>query len=108
MRASANAATGAFVACIVVSVIVTPVADRLHLPSAALGFSPVVSMMPGFFLFHAASALVELVSIGPRAPAVLLTSVAVNGTTAFLVIAAMTLGLILPRMLYEHFLPGPE
>ncbi|MBT1514067.1 threonine/serine exporter family protein [Bradyrhizobium sp. SRL28] len=106
--ASANVATGAFVACIVVSVIVTPVADRLHLPFAAVGFSAVVSMMPGFFLFHAASGLVELVSIGPRAPAVLLTSVAVNGATAFLVILAMTLGLILPRMLYEHFLPGPE
>src|SRR6266702_2617032 len=106
--ASANAATGAFVACIIVSVIVTPVANRLHLPFAALGFSAVVSMMPGFFLFLAASALVELVSIGPRAPAVLLTSVAVNGTTAFLVILAMTLGLILPRLLFEHFLAAPE
>src|SRR6266702_1082615 len=61
---SANAATGAFVACIIVSVIVTPVANRLHLPFAALGFSAVVSMMPGFFLFLAASALVELVSVG--------------------------------------------
>jgi hypothetical protein len=59
-------------------------------------------------LFHAASGLVELVSIGPRAPAVLLTSVAANGTTAFLVILAMTLGLILPRLLFEHFLPAPE
>jgi uncharacterized membrane protein YjjP (DUF1212 family) len=106
--ASANAATGAFVACILVSVIVTPVANRLHLPFAALGFSAVVSMMPGFFLFHAASALIELVSIGPHAPAVLLTSLAVNGTTAFLVILAMTLGLILPRLLFEHFLPAPE
>ena len=106
--ASANVVTGAFVACIIVSIIVTPVANRLHLPFAALGFSAVVSMMPGFFLFHAASALVELVSIGPRAPAVLLTSAAVNGTTAFLVILAMTLGLILPRLLFGHFLPAPE
>jgi uncharacterized membrane protein YjjB (DUF3815 family) len=106
--APANAATGAFVACILVSVIVTPVADRLHLPFAALGFSAVVSMMPGFFLFQAATALVELVSIGPGAPAFLLTSAAVNGTTAFLVILAMTLGLILPRLLYEHFRPVPE
>jgi hypothetical protein len=79
--------------------------DRLHLPFATLGFSAAVSMMPGFFLFQAASALVELVSIGPRAPVTLLTSMAANGATAFLIITAMTFGLILPRMLLEHFLP---
>jgi len=104
---SASVATGAFVACMVVSVIVTPVGDRQCLPFAAVGFSAVVSMMPGFFLFHAASALVELVSIGPGAPAVLLTSAVVNGATAVLIILAMTLGLILPRLLFEHFLPAP-
>jgi hypothetical protein len=73
--AGANVATGTLVACIMVSIIVTPVVDRLHLPFAALGFSAVVSMMPGFFLFQAASALVELVSVGPRAPVTLLTSI---------------------------------
>ena len=98
----ANVATGALVACILVSIIVTPVADRLHLPFAALGFSAVVSMIPGFFLFEAAIALVELVSIGPHAPTALLTSIAVNGATAFLVVLAMTFGLIVPRMLLEH------
>lgn len=97
----ANVATGALVACILVSIIVTPVVDRLHLPFAALGFSAVVSMMPGFFLFEAASALVELVAMGPRAPVALLTNIAANGATAFLVILAMTFGLILPRMLLE-------
>jgi uncharacterized membrane protein YjjB (DUF3815 family) len=99
--AGANVATGALVACILVSVIVTPVVDRLHLPFAALGFSAVVSMIPGFFLFQAASALLELVSIGSRAPLTLLTNIAANGATAFLVILAMTFGLILPRMLLE-------
>ncbi len=105
--ADAHVAAGALAACILVGIIVTPVVDRLHLPFAALGFSAVVSMMPGFFLFHAASALVELVSIGPHAPADLLTSVVSNGTTAFLIILAMTFGLILPRMLFERFLPAP-
>jgi hypothetical protein len=89
------------------SVIVTPVVDRLHLPFAALAFSAVVSMIPGFFLFNAAAGLVELVSIGPSAPAALLTSIATSGATAFLIIMAMTFGLILPRMLLEHFLPHP-
>jgi uncharacterized membrane protein YjjP (DUF1212 family) len=105
--AGTNAATGALVACLLVSVIVTPVVDRLHLPFAALGFSAVVSMMPGFFLFNAATGLVELVSIGPSAPAALLTGVVTNGATAFLIIMAMTFGLILPRMLFERVLPAP-
>jgi hypothetical protein len=39
-------------------------------------------------------------------PAVL-TSIVANGTTAFLIILAMTFGLILPRMLFERFLPAP-
>ena len=99
--AGANVTTGALVACILVSIIVTPVVDRLHLPFAALAFSAVVSMIPGFFLFQAASAIVEVVSMGTRAPATLLTNIAANGATAFLVILAMTFGLILPRMLLE-------
>ena len=35
--------------------------------------------MPGFFLFNAATGLAELVSIGPSAPAGLLTSIAASG-----------------------------
>jgi uncharacterized membrane protein YjjB (DUF3815 family) len=102
-----NAAAGALVACMLVSVLVTPIVDRLHMPFAALAFSAVVSLMPGFFLFNAATGLVELVSIGPSAPAALLTSIAANGATAFLIIMAMTFGLILPRMLFERVLPAP-
>ena len=105
--AGTNAATGALVACVLVSVVVTPVADRLHLPFAALAFSAVVSLMPGFFLFNAATGLVELVSIGPAAPATLLTSIVSNSTTACLIIMAMTFGLILPRMLFERLTPSP-
>jgi hypothetical protein len=90
-----------------VSVLVTPVVDRLRLPFAALAFSAVVSLMPGFFLFNAATGLVELVSIGPSARAALLTSIATSGATAFLIIMAMTFGLILPRMVLEDAMPSP-
>jgi len=106
--AGTNAATGALVACMLVSVLTTPVADRLHLPFAALAFSAVISLMPGFFLFNVATGLVELVSIGPDAPPALLTSIATNGATAFLIILAMTFGLILPRMLFEGVLSAPS
>ncbi|MGY4480196.1 threonine/serine ThrE exporter family protein [Bradyrhizobium sp. USDA 3364] len=105
--AGGSAPTGALVACMFVSVVATPVAERLHLPFAAVAFSAVVSLMPGFFLFNAATGLVELVSIGPAAPAALLTSIATNGATAFLIIMAMTFGLILPRMLFERVAPSP-
>jgi uncharacterized membrane protein YjjP (DUF1212 family) len=103
----ASAPTGALVACLLVSVLATPVVDRLHLPFAAVAFSAVVSLMPGFFLFNAATGLFELVAIGPTAPAALLTSIAASGATAFLIIIAMTFGLILPRMLFERATPSP-
>ena len=102
--AGAGSATGALVACILVGTIGTPVADRLRLPFGALGFSAVVSMMPGFLLFRVASGLVELVSIGKDASADLLPNIVANGTTSFLIILAMTFGLILPRMLLKRFL----
>jgi uncharacterized membrane protein YjjB (DUF3815 family) len=105
--AGGSAPTGALVACMLVSILATPVVDRLHLPFAAVAFSAVVSLMPGFFLFNAATGLFELVSIGPSAPAALLTSIVTNGATAFLIITAMTFGLILPRALIERVRPAP-
>jgi hypothetical protein len=63
--------------------------------------------MPGFFLFNAATGLVELVSIGQSTPAALLTNIAANGATAFLIIMVMTLALILSRMLFERMTPSP-
>jgi uncharacterized membrane protein YjjP (DUF1212 family) len=101
--------TGALVSCLFVSVIITPVADRLRLPFAALAFSAVVSMMPGYNMFQSASALIRLVSNTPPAsPVALLISIAANGTTAFLIVLFMTIGLILPRMILEHYLPAND
>ena len=60
-----------------------------------------------FPAFTTATALVELVWTGPSAPAALLTSIVTNGATAFLIIMAMTFGLILPRMLFERVVPAP-
>jgi hypothetical protein len=62
--------------------------------------------LPRFFLHNAAAGFVELVSIGPSASAALPTSTAANGATAFLIILAMTFGLILPRMLFERVMPS--
>jgi uncharacterized membrane protein YjjB (DUF3815 family) len=100
--AGADVAVGALVACTLVGIVVTPIADRLHLPFAAVAFCAVVSMTPGFFLFRLASARIELVASGEPVPEDLVASMVANGTTAFLIILAMSSGLIVPRMLCDY------
>jgi uncharacterized membrane protein YjjP (DUF1212 family) len=97
--------TGALVACLVVSTLVTPIADRLRLPFAAVGFASVVSLIPGVFLFRMAGGLVELATVGGKAPPELLLSTATDGMTAVLILLAMAFGLIAPKMSIEHFYP---
>jgi hypothetical protein len=42
----------------------------------------------------------------PRAPQELVVQAVADGTTAILIILAMTFGLFLPKMCIEHFYPG--
>jgi uncharacterized membrane protein YjjP (DUF1212 family) len=102
--AGASLETGTLVACLMVGTIMTPIADRLRLPFAAFAFASVVSLIPGVFLFRMAGGLVDLIALGGKASPELLLGAIANGTTAFLIILAMTFGLILPRMCIEHFL----
>jgi uncharacterized membrane protein YjjB (DUF3815 family) len=100
--AGANAAIGAFAACLLVGVIVTPVADRARLPFAALAFASVVSLIPGVFLFRMAGGMVALVELGSKAPQDLSAQVLADGSLAILIILAMSLGLIFPRMCLQN------
>ena len=91
-----SAATGALIACLVVGLILTPVARRRQMPFAAIGFASVVSMIPGVFLFRMASGLLQLAN-GPHSTPELLSATITDGPTAGTIIVAMSFGLIVPK-----------
>jgi uncharacterized membrane protein YjjB (DUF3815 family) len=91
-----SAATGDLVACLVVGLILTPVhavGTCRSLPSA--------SMIPGVFLFRMASGFVQL-SEGSQTTLALISATVADGMTAVTIILAMTLGLIVPRMVIDR------
>jgi uncharacterized membrane protein YjjP (DUF1212 family) len=92
---------GALLACIVVGSALTLIARRRHMPFAAIGFAAVVSMVPGVFIFRMASGLL-LVGADPTGSSELLADAIGNGITATTIIFAMSLGLIVPKLIIDQ------
>ena len=65
-------------------------------------------MMPGIFVFKLASGLVEVYLAGSAATLSMLAEVVANGTATFLIVMAMTFGLIAPKMLIDGWIEARE
>ena len=94
-------ATSALIACLIVGFALVPVATRLRIPFAAIGFAAVVNLVPGVYVFRMLSGLTQV--IAGTATVHVLADTLTDGLTAFLIVLGMSVGLVVPMQLIAHF-----
>ncbi|SDA35701.1 threonine/serine exporter family protein [Sphingomonas sp. NFR15] len=94
-------AGGAAVAGLIAGLLLVPVSRRWHVPFAGIGFAAIVSLMPGVFVFRMAAGIIALSSAPTTSVPNLIEAVALDGLTAALIIATLTLGIIIPKLFYD-------
>jgi uncharacterized membrane protein YjjB (DUF3815 family) len=96
-------ASGAGLAALVAGVILVPVSRCRHLAFAGIGFAAIVSLIPGVLAFRIAAGLFALPTASSAQAVPLVQAIVMDGTTALLIIAAMTIGIVIPKHLYDAF-----
>jgi uncharacterized membrane protein YjjB (DUF3815 family) len=93
----------ALVACLIVGSVMTPLADKMRLPFAAVAFAAVVALIPGVYVFRMAEGFLRLAVAGAETPPGVLAGTLADGITALLITLCMAFGLILPKVCIERF-----
>lgn len=83
----------ALLSCLLVGSVLTPLAYRLRIPFAAVGFAAVVALVPGMYFFRAVAGVIQLAG-APSAQLLLETTA--NSVTAVLTVVCMAVGLAIP------------
>jgi uncharacterized membrane protein YjjP (DUF1212 family) len=104
--AGVNVEVAALLACLIVGIVVTPLADRMRLPFAAVAFASVVALIPGVYVFRMAEGFLHLAGSGAATPPEVISATLADGVTAFLITLSMAFGLILPKVCIERLSRG--
>ncbi len=96
---------GALVACAIAGALATLIAHRLQAPIGGVGFAAVVSMIPGIFIFRAASGLIQILHQGDSASRVLVAATLSDAIMAATVTLAMGIGLVTSRRIVRAWQP---
>ena len=94
-------------AAVAAGLVLAPVAHRLDLPFAGIGFAAVVSMIPGSYVFRMASGLLQLQQPDVDALPTLVATLS-HGVTAVQIALALSLGLIIPKRMHDEWVGRRE